>query len=123
MPISSSIEEKSCLSRVDRKFGRFSYHILDFSSLSTEIGCAVEGPDFELCGHVWQLRIFPGGSLPQHKTFVSYYLASKSTKDARASYRLAILNQIGGGENKSYSSNGCRLFKAKNDQVCSAIAT
>lgn len=116
MPI-TCLEEKSSVARVNKKFGRFSYHIYDFSSLSTEVGYAVEGPDFELCGHMWQLRLFPGGSLIQHKGHVSLYLASKSNLDARASYRLAILSQLEGGENRSYSSNGWRLFKAKTDQV------
>lgn len=117
MSMPSRVEEKSCISKVDRKFGRFSYQINDFSSLSTVVGCAAEGPDFELCGYSWQLRLFPGGSLVQHQGYLSLYLASKSCRDCRASYKLSIVNQLYPGENRSYSSNGWRLFKARADQV------
>ena len=63
------------------------------------------------------MRIFPGGSLDSHKGYVSYYLASKSTKAARASYKLVILNQQPGGTDETFVSSGVRLFEAKGVQI------
>lgn len=111
------MEEKSCVTRVHRKFGRFSFHVMDASMLPKDIGIAVESPDFELCGYTWQLRLFLGGSLPQHNGYVSLYLASKSYQDAHASYCLRIASQKENEVDEIYASNGWRTFKAKGDQV------
>lgn len=63
------------------------------------------------------MRIFPGGSLESHKDFVSFYLASKSNRMSRASYKLIVLNQIIGGEDETFSSSGIRIFEARGVQV------
>ena len=92
-------EEKASTSRVKRSSGSYTFRIEGYSGLSTRVGDSTESPEFELCGHMWQLRIFPGlihylhctylyrmitnfvdtvgGSLEAHKGFISYYLASK----------------------------------------------
>jgi hypothetical protein len=44
-------------------------------------------------------------------------LASKSTKSARASYKLVILNQLPGGTDEVFVSSGVRLFEAKGVQI------
>lgn len=111
------IEEKSNVSRVQKLFGSYRFEIQGYSGLSTRIGDSVESPEFTLCGHTWQLRIFPGGSLESHKGYISYYLASKSSKVARASYKLSVENQILGGEDESFVSSGIRIFEAKGVQV------
>jgi speckle-type POZ protein len=111
------IEEKYNVSRVQKTFGTYKFRIEGYSGLSNRVGDSVESPEFTLCGHSWQLRIFPGGSLESHKGYVSYYLASKSTRQARASYKLMIANQIPGGEDESFASSGIRVFEAKGIQV------
>ena len=90
------MEEIKSFNRVQRSQGSYSFSIEGFSGLSNRVGDSTESPEFELCGHIWQLRIFPGGSLESHKGYLSFYLASKSTKLARAAYKLIIVNQIPG---------------------------
>ena len=51
--------------------------------------------------------------MDSHKGYVSYYLASKSTRLARAAYKLVILNQNPGGLDETFISSGVRLFEAK----------
>lgn len=116
MPL-NTIEEKTSVSKVQKKVGHYCFRIDGYSGLSTRVGDSVESPEFNLCGHTWQLRIFPGGSLDVHKGYVSFYLASKCTKVARARYKLSIINQIPGGENETFSSSGVRIFEAKGVQV------
>lgn len=116
MPL-NTVEEKTSVSKVQKKVGYYCFRIDGYSGLSTRIGDSVESPEFNLCGHTWQLRIFPGGSLDVHKGFVSFYLASKCNKTARASYRLSIINQIPGGDDETFCSSGIRIFEAKGDQV------
>lgn len=113
----SVIEEKSCVSRVQKSSGTYRFRIEGFSGLSTRVGDSVESPEFTLCGFVWQLRIFPGGSLEAHKGFISYYLASKSNRMARASYKLSIINQVIGGQDEVFASSGIRVFEAKGVQA------
>jgi hypothetical protein len=110
-------EEKSSVSRVKKSYGTYRFRIEGFSGVPNRIGESVESPEFTLCGYTWQLRIFPGGSLEQHKDFLSFYLASKSEKLARASYTLSIVNQILGGEDESFNSSAVRIFEPKGDQV------
>jgi hypothetical protein len=111
------IEEKGCVSRVKKLYGTYRFRVEGFSGLPNRVGESVESPEFSLCGHVWQLRIFPGGSLEQHEGFLSFYLASKSNKIARASYKLSIVNQIIGGEDETFSSTAIRIFEPKGVQV------
>ena len=99
--------------RVQKQSGSYTFRIEGYSGLSANVGISTESPEFRLCGHCWQLRIFPGGSLETHKNFVSYYLASKSTKQARASYKLSVKCQISEGSDETFSSSGVRLFEAK----------
>ena len=68
-------------------------HQIHHTSHTTHHTGSSESPEFDLCGHVWQLRIFPGGSLEAHKGHLSFYLASKSSRQARASYKLSVLCQ------------------------------
>jgi hypothetical protein len=110
-------EEKSSVSRVKKSYGTYRFRIEGFSGVPNRIGESVESPEFTLCGYTWQLRIFPGGSLELHKDFLSFYLASKSEKLARASYTLSIVNQILGGEDESFNSSAVRIFEPKGDQV------
>lgn len=81
------------------------------------MGDSIESPEFLLCGFQWQLRIFPGGSLESHRGYISYYLASKSNRVARASYKLSVCNQIAGADDESFASSGVRVFEAKGVQV------
>lgn len=81
------------------------------------VGESTESPEFELCGHLWQLRIFPGGSLDSHKGYLSFYLASKSTRSARASYKLCVCSQVPGGSDEVFASSGVRYFEAKGVQI------
>ncbi len=115
--MSDCIEEKSSTSRVQKSSGTYRFRIEGFSGLSTRVGDSVESPEFQLCGFTWQLRIFPGGSLEAHKGYISYYLASKSNRMARASYKLSIVNQVVGGEDETFVSSGIRIFEAKGVQV------
>lgn len=108
------MEEKSSISKVKRVTGSYKFRVEGYSALSSKVGDSIESPEFTLCGFNWQLRIFPGGkllsrlsyqplsdyfdstsgSLETHKGNVSFYLASKSTRTARASYKLMILSQV-----------------------------
>ena len=94
-----------------------------------QIGETVESPEFELCQRTWQLRIFPGGSLPAHKNFLSFYLASKSTVVTRASYKLIIVRQAENTQGEQpltgsrvrgdelFQSTGIRKFEARGVHV------
>jgi len=118
MNMNQGSEEKMSTVRTKKMHGSFTYRVEVFSGLSTRVGDSVESPEFELCGgHVWQLRIFPGGSLEAHRGHISFYLASKSTRAARASYRLIILNQGQGGMDETFASSGIRTFEARGVQV------
>ena len=98
-----------------------------FLNLPDDVGETIESPEFELCSRLWQLRIFPGGSLVAHKGFLSFYLASKSTVVSRASYKLIIKRQHGmtdeTGEMTSpvvdeiFASTGVRKFEARGVHV------
>lgn len=103
--------------RVKKLQGSFTFRIEVYSGLSTRVGDSTESPEFDLCGHVWQLRIFPGGSLEVHRGHVSFYLASKSTRSARASYKLLVLNQSPTGADEVFASAGIRTFEARGMQV------
>ena len=100
-----------------KQTGSYTFRIEGYSGLSSAVGVSTESPEFRLCGHCWQLRIFPGGSLEAHKNFVSYYLASKSTRQARASYKLSVKCQKVDGSDETFSSSGVRLFEAKGTQI------
>ena len=104
-------------SRVRRASGHFTFRIENYSGLSSRVGDSTESPEFSLCDHVWQLRIFPGGSLEVHRGHVSFYLASKSTRAARASYKLLVINQSPTGADETFSSSGVRTFEARGVQV------
>ncbi len=97
--------------------GSYRFRVEGYSSLSTKVGESIESPEFKICDYDWQLRIFPGGSLESHKGYVSFYLASKSTKLARASYRLIVKSQVTGGTDEIFASSGVRTFEAKGIQV------
>jgi hypothetical protein len=111
------MEVASDVSRVKRKQGCYSFQIEGFSGISHIVTDCVESPEFSLCGHTWQLRLFPGGSLAAHKDYLSFYLASKSDRVARASYKLTVVNQILGLENETFCSSAVRVFEAKRTQV------
>jgi speckle-type POZ protein len=111
------MEEKHSVGRVKKTHGAFSFRIEGYSALSTRVGESVESPEFTLCGHKWQLRIFPGGSLDIHSGNVSFYLASKSTVVTRASYKLMVLSQVIGGIDEWFASSGVRIFEPKGVQV------
>lgn len=81
------------------------------------MGDLCESPEFSLCGCQWQLRVFPGGSLPEHAHFLSYYLASKSSSAVKASYKLVIVAQRASGQDEVFCSSGLRRFEAKGKQV------
>lgn len=51
-----------------------------------------------------------------HKDYVSFYLASKSTREAKASYKLMILNQLNGPD-EIFASSGVRIFEAKGTTI------
>jgi CRISPR/Cas system endoribonuclease Cas6 (RAMP superfamily) len=111
------IEEKVDRSAVKKSFGAYSFQIQGYSGLPSRVSDCVESPEFSLCGHKWQLRIFPGGSLDCHKEYLSFYLASKSNRVARASYKLLVMNQVEGLEDEGFSSSTVRIFEAKSTQV------
>lgn len=110
-------EEKSCAARIERLVGTFSFTLDGWNELPDKVGESTESPEFELCGKLWQLRIFPGGSLENHVGFISYYLASKSSTVTRAAYKLIIKNQKQGGADEVFASSGIRKFEAKGVQV------
>ena len=104
-------------SRVKKLSGAFTFRVENYSGLSTRVGDSTESPEFDLCDHTWQLRIFPGGSLDVHRGHVSFYLASKSTRSARASYKLLVINQSPTGSDETFASSGIRTFEARGVQV------
>lgn len=111
------MEKKFCTSQVTKNVGTFTWSLVGFSSVSDKVGDIVESPEFIICDRLWQLRIFPGGSLPQHAGQVSYYLASKASTVTKASYKLMILSQIPGEVDEVFASSGIRKFEAKGKQV------
>ena len=111
------MEEKGNVSRVKKSLGCYEFRIEDFTGLSTKVSNCVESPEFNLCGLTWQLRIFPGGSLENHKDYLSFYLASKSNRSARASYKLIVVNQMEGLPDEVVRSSGVKVFEAKSSQV------
>jgi hypothetical protein len=111
------IDEKISVSRVKKAAGIYSFRVEGYSGLSAKVGDSTESHEFELCGHLWQLRVFPGGSLEAHRTNVSFYLASKSSRSAKASYKLSVCSQVSGGADECFASSGVRLFEAKGLQI------
>lgn len=111
------MEEKENVSKVQKTTGSYRFRVEGYSALSTKVGESIESPEFRICEYDWQLRIFPGGSLEAHKGYVSFYLASKSNKAARASYKLFVKSQMIGGADESFASSGVRHFEAKGIQV------
>ena len=67
--------------------------------------------------HLFLLLYYLGGSLEAHKGNLSYYLASKSSRSARASYKLIVSSQLSGGTEECFASSGVRLFEAKGVQI------
>lgn len=114
--MSTELEHISCTANVERVSGTFTFRIGGFPALKDGIGDTVESPEFDLCSRKWQLRIFPGGSLTSHSGYISYYLASKSTVQTRASYKLIVLHQ-GNGRNEVFASTGVRRFEARGENV------
>jgi len=110
-------EEKSCAAKVEKTKGTFSFTLSGWSDVPNRVGESTESPEFEICGKLWQLRIFPGGSLEAHSGYVSYYLASKATTVTRASYKLSITNLIDSEADAIFVSSGIRKFEAKGVQV------
>jgi hypothetical protein len=78
---------------------------------------------FTVCDKVWQLRIFPGGSLPPHAGFLSFYLASKAPTVTRAAYKLMILAQVLGEVDEVFVSSGVRKFEARGKQVVNYVSS
>lgn len=70
----SNMEDKYSVARVQKSVGTYRFRIEGYSGLSVKVGESVESPEFQLCGHTWQLRIFPGGSL----VMLTYFLISVS---------------------------------------------
>lgn len=114
----SKVDFKENTAKINKIFGSYRFRIEGYSGINNSIGDSIESPEFRLCGYTWQLRIFPGGSTFNHRDYISFYLASKSSRVARASYKLCILNQIIGGEDEIFASSCVRTFEAKGDQVC-----
>ena len=111
-------EDKSSASRVTIKSsGSYTYRIEGYSGLTSKVGNSTESPEFILCDHVWQIRLFPGGSSEQHKDYISFYIASKSPESAKASYKLSVCSQVYGGFDESFVSAGIRFFGAKGTQI------
>ncbi len=113
----SNIQEQEDVSKERKLRGSYRFKLEGYSLLSTKIGESVESPEFSLCEHVWQLRIFPGGSLSPHAGFISFYLASKSTRLARASYKLFVKSQLPGALDEVFISSGVRTFEPKGIQI------
>lgn len=111
------MEEKSNITRVKQTKGSYSFRVEGYLGLPDGVSDSVESPEFVLCGYTWQLRIFPGGSLDAHRGYLSFYLASKSDKDARVSYKLSVVNHVLGLDNESFSSPSARTFAAIGSKV------
>ena len=111
-------DEKSSVSKVTIKSsGSYTFRVEGYSGLISKVGESVESPEFILCDRLWQIRIFPGGSLEKHKNYVSYYIASKSPQSAKASYKLSICSQVYGGIDACFTSAGIRSFEARGPRI------
>ena len=111
-------DEKSSVSKVTIKSsGSYTFRVEGYSGLTSNVGESVESPEFTLCDRVWQIRIFPGGSLEKHKNYISYYIASKSPESAKASYKLSICSQVYGGLDACFTSAGIRSFEARGTRI------
>ena len=106
--------------RVTSRKGCYYYSVEGYNALSTRVGDCIESPEFTLCGKLWQLRIFPGGSLLNHKGYLSFYLASKSDVRIRASYKLTVMSQVSGGDHQTFPSSCIRVFEPRGVQVRAA---
>lgn len=62
----------SVLFDVSIKYIPFVWFINAMIGLSSRVGESVESPEFFICGHQWQLRIFPGGSLVIFPKLISF---------------------------------------------------
>jgi hypothetical protein len=49
------MEEKASVSRVKKVSGLYSFRIEGYSGLSSKVGDSTESPEFDLCGHLWQV--------------------------------------------------------------------
>ncbi len=100
-------------SKVKAMTGSFAYRFERYGRFNTRIGDSTISPKFELYGHLWQFRIFPGGSFDSEKEYLSLYLESNSNRVAKASCELFVVNQMGG--NDEMFSGGVRRFQANGD--------
>jgi hypothetical protein len=56
--IKTEVNQKS---RVLKRIGQYNFTITSFSSYLGNVGDFITSPTFEMCEHLWQLRVFPRG--------------------------------------------------------------
>lgn len=90
-----------------RHTGSFTWRIEGYSGLSAVVGECIESPPFALCGHVWQVTLYPGGASDDSQGHLSVYLANISAHSVRAKYTLRVCHL-----DVEYDSSEVRTFKA-----------
>ncbi len=90
--------------------GSFVFRIEGYGWLNSRIGDYTESPVFEVCEHLWLLRIYPGGSLEAHKEYLSYFLVNMSDRVTRACCKIYVVNQFGEND-EMFESVGIRVFE------------
>ncbi|KAL7455428.1 hypothetical protein ACHAWC_006978 [Mediolabrus comicus] len=73
----------------------FYFNLRNFKDLPTTSNHFVATPEFSCIGHVWRLKIYPGGRDGAGEGYVSIYLAHRSEGSITSNYEVMILDKFG----------------------------
>ena len=83
----------------------FHFKVQNFKDLPTTRGHYVETPEFSCNGHMWSLRIYPGGKGDATEGYVSISLSHHSEENISFNYVLEIIDKV--GRKKNIKSGTC----------------
>lgn len=84
------------------------------SGFPNRVGAFTSSPSVDLDGKLWAVRLYPGGYDESAAGFMSCLLALESVGNARASFKISVLNQKG-WKDHHYSSDGVKDFCKSSD--------
>ncbi len=98
----------------------FTSTFIGISGFPSNIGAYTKSPSVELDDRLWSIRIYPGGYDEDSKGFLSCFLSYESRGQARAAFKVSILNQKG-WKNHTITSDNVKLFVNSVDTSESAV--
>jgi speckle-type POZ protein len=95
----------------------FHFKVQNFSDLPTTRDHYVETPQFSCNGHMWSLRIYPGGKGDATEGYVSISISHHSEENILFKYVLEIIDKVGrkrNGKNGTHDFEGLGRANCKN---------